>query len=416
MPLQRLEGRHDAALFWQSADWDCFLPASDGIRVAADALAPPAGVAVGRVAKGIFLMGSYLARSVMLTMVAGCLGFSPRLSADPDEPLKVKVVIVTMFEPGADRGDTPGEFQYWVEREHLDKTYPLPAAYHDVLANDQGVIGIVTGIGTAHSASSIMALGLDPRFDLTKAYWLVAGIAGVDPADASLGSAAWAEWVVDGDLAHEIDAREIPRDWPTGYFPLESAEPYPKERKPDPTAPTVAYHLNPALTGWAYELTKDIPLLDGDKLKASRARYTDQPNARKPPFVLKGDTLSSGTFWHGKLLNRWANDWTRYWTYNHGNYVTTAMEDSGTLQSLTNLAHAGKVDLQRVMVLRTASNYDSPPPGRTAAENLAEENSGLYSAYIPSLENAYRVGSRVVHELVGHWGQYRDALPSTQKP
>ncbi|MGC4075145.1 MAG: hypothetical protein QM760_22115 [Nibricoccus sp.] len=29
---------------------------------------------------------------------------------------------------------------------------------------------------------------LDPRFDFSKAYWLVAGIAGVDPADASLGS------------------------------------------------------------------------------------------------------------------------------------------------------------------------------------------------------------------------------------
>jgi purine nucleoside permease len=35
-----------------------------------------------------------------------------------------------------------------------------------------------------------MALGLDPRFDLTKAYWLVAGIAGIDPADGSLGCAA----------------------------------------------------------------------------------------------------------------------------------------------------------------------------------------------------------------------------------
>jgi purine nucleoside permease len=52
-----------------------------------------------------------------------------------------------------------------------------------------------------------MALGMDPRFDLSKAYWLVAGIAGIDPADGSLGSAAWAEWVVDGDIGYEIDAR-----------------------------------------------------------------------------------------------------------------------------------------------------------------------------------------------------------------
>src|SRR5262245_36669472 len=34
--------------------------------------------------------------------------------------IPVKVVVVTMFERGADTGDEPGEFQYWVEREKLD--------------------------------------------------------------------------------------------------------------------------------------------------------------------------------------------------------------------------------------------------------------------------------------------------------
>lgn len=360
-------------------------------------------------------MGFIFARS----LAAGCLAVGLSLlkpggvrGQEPPSPVKVKVVIVTMFEVGKDRGDTPGELQYWAEREHLDATYPLPAAYHDALANQEGVLAVVTGVGTAHSASSIMALGCDPRFDLTEAYWLVAGIAGGDPADASLGSAAWAEWVVDGDLAHEIDAREMPKDWTTGYFPLGSGEPYPKERKDDGTFPPVAYHLNPALTEWAFQLTKEVPLLDGDKLRQSRARYVEHPNARRPPFVLKGDTLSASTFWHGALLDRWANDWTRYWTQGRGNYVTTAMEDSGTLQALGNLAHAGKVDVARVMVLRTVSNYDCPPPGRTAAENLAEENSGVYSAYIPSLENAYRVGSRVVHELTSHWDRYEHQSPA----
>ena len=327
-------------------------------------------------------------------------------AAADEGPLKVKVVVVAMFEVGKDRGDTPGEFQFWVEREHLDKTYPLPAAYHDVLANDAGVIGIVTGEGTAHSASSIMALGCDPRFDLREAYWLVAGIAGVDPADASLGSAAWAEWVVDGDLAHEIDPREMPKDWSTGFIPLEESVPYPPHRKPDSGACQVVYHLNGALTEWAYQLSKDVPLLDNERMKTSRARYTGQPNAQKPPFVLKGDNLASSTFWHGALLDRWANDWVKYWTEGKGNFVTTAMEDTGTMQSLTNLSRAGKVDLRRVMVLRTASNFDQPPPGMTAAQNLAEENSGLYSAYIPSVEAAYRVGSKVVHEIIGHWDRY----------
>ena len=131
-------------------------------------------------------------------------------AAQAQPPIAVRVVVVTMFERGADTGDEPGEFQYWVERENLLRVLPFPQAYHHLRINRSGVLGVVTGVGTARAAATIMALGLDPRFDLSHAYWLVAGIGGVDPADASLGSAAWAEWVVDGDLAHEIDAREIP--------------------------------------------------------------------------------------------------------------------------------------------------------------------------------------------------------------
>ena len=132
------------------------------------------------------------------------------LFAHAQRKIPVKVVVVAMFERGADTRDEPGEYQYWVEREKLDRVIPFPQGYHDLRMNRDGVLGILTGVGTARAAASIMALGMDPRFDLTKAYWLVAGIAGVDPADATLGSAAWAEYVVDADLAHEIDAREIP--------------------------------------------------------------------------------------------------------------------------------------------------------------------------------------------------------------
>ena len=48
---------------------------------------------------------------------------------------------------------------------------------------------------------------------------------GFDPADASIGSAAWAEYLIDGDLSHEIDAREIPEDWPFGYFARYTKDP-----------------------------------------------------------------------------------------------------------------------------------------------------------------------------------------------
>src|SRR4029077_17926716 len=135
-------------------------------------------------------------------------------SLQPAEgPIRVKVVVVAMFERGEDTGDAPGEYQYWVEREHLDEIIDLPAGFHHLRMNKDGVLGLLTGVGTARAAASVMALGLDPRFDLSKAYWLVAGIGGGDPADVSLGSAVWADHVLDGDLSFEIDARQIPETW-----------------------------------------------------------------------------------------------------------------------------------------------------------------------------------------------------------
>ncbi|MFT4047725.1 MAG: purine nucleoside permease [Solimonas sp.] len=361
---------------------------------------------------------SLLFRTLPLGLVALCglaaCGKPPTpLDVGPPPPAEVKVVVVSMFEIGQDSGDAAGEFQLWKERQKLDQRYAF-THHHDLYFNPQtGVLGLVTGMGTANSATAVMALGLDPRFDLSHAYWLVAGIAGFDPEDASVGSAAWAEWLVDGDLAHEIDAREMPKGWPTGYFARGTQVPY---AEPHPPPSGEVFHLNGALTEWAYRLTKDTDLGDSPVLQQRRARYAGFPNAQKPPFVLKGDNLAGMTYWHGKLLNEWANRWTKYWTDGKGEFVSSAMEDTGTAQSLTYLSAAGKADYDRLMVLRTASNYTMQPPGMTAAESLLEDHQGGhgegYSALQMSVEAAYRVGSKVVDEIVKNWAVYRDRIPS----
>lgn len=323
-------------------------------------------------------------------------------------PIPVKVVVVAMFERGADSGDTPGEYQLWVEREHLDRVIPT-AGYHAVRMNSDGVLGLLTGIGTAKAAASVMALGNDPRFDFSQTYWLIAGIGGGDPADVSLGSAVWAEHVLDGDLSYEIDARDIPKDWPTGYVPLRREKPYEQPVRPEPEGEI--YTLNAGLVDWAYRLTRETPLKDTETMRTSRARFTGFPNALKPPFVAKGDTMSSSTFWHGARLDTWANEWTRYYTAGKGNYMISAMEDSGTLQALTFLSRAGRMDLNRVLVLRTVSNYDREAPGSTPAESLKGLVGGAYSAYLPALEAAQTVGGRVVRYLVEHWDACAAAPP-----
>jgi purine nucleoside permease len=332
-----------------------------------------------------------------------CAILEPASSLANDRPIAIKVVVVTMFEAGADTGDRPGELQYWVERNHFDTILPFPQGYHELRLNHDGVLAVLTGTGTAKAAGSIMALGLDPRFDLRKAYWIVAGIAGVDPADASLGSAAWAEWVVDGDLAYEVDAREIPPDWATGFVPLGKSKPYELPRGEDRGE---MYHLNGTLTNWALHLTEHVDLGDSPDLQKERAAYASA-NARRPPYVLKGDTISSSTFFHGAMMSEWANQWVKYHTGAKGNYVTTAMEDTGTLSSLQMLAKARRVDWNRILVLRTASNFDQPPPGITAAQNLARNTGRQYAGYLPALESAWRVGNTVVQEITTHWDKYK---------
>ncbi len=338
------------------------------------------------------------------------------LSAAAQVPARipVKVVVVTMFEIGNDTGDAPGEFQHWAEGEHLTRRFPLPSAYHDAMMNDDGVLGIVTGIGTARAASTIMALGSDPRFDLTHAYWLIAGIGGIDPKTGSLGSAVWSDWVVDGDIAHEIDPREAPKDWPTGYVPLRKSVPYEQPRTDENG---IAFHLNTRLVDWAFRLTQNVKLPDTTDIRERRQSFAGDI-AKRPPFVLRGDNLSASTFWHGKLMNQWARDWVKYQTGGEGTYAICGMEDTGTLQSLTWLSRAGKVDVNRVLVLRTASNYDQQREGITAAESLAETKITHYGAFLPALDTAFRVGDVVVRSIVTNWNEDRDTLPgqAQEKP
>ena len=342
-----------------------------------------------------------------------CLGilglFPPILYPHPvkaqDAHIPVRVVVVTTFEVDQGGQDQGGEFQAWTDQYPLPKHIPFPQGYHELRYNptDQ-VLGIVTGEGTAHAAASITALGHDPRFDLSQAYWVVAAIAGVDPKVASVGSAAWAHYVVDGDLAHEIDAREIPSDWSTGYTPLGHYLPY---QQPVPPTNSIngqnVYTLNGRLVDWAYNFTKHIQLQDDATLQQLRAPYT-QPAAQKPPFVLKGDDLAAGTFWVGALLNTWAEDWVSYWTNGKGTFAMSLEEDTGIMQAITFLGHAHRADPSHVLILRTGSNYTVPPPGTTAAQQLELDEAGGLSAYTESLASAYAVASPVVRQLAADLG------------
>jgi purine nucleoside permease len=339
-----------------------------------------------------------ICRSLSLFLFIGIgIGMSPALRAQ--KPWPIRAVIVSTFEVGADTGDIPGEFQFWVEREHLDEVVDFPGGVHPLRTNkDHTVLGMVSGTTLVNATASMMALGLDPRFDLTHAYFLINGIAGGDPQVVSLGSAAWADYVI-GDVVREIDPREAPKDWPYGKFPTGSWAPNPPALKPTTWFGSNMYALNPKLTAWAFAQTKKLKLGDDEKADQFRAAYTGFPNAQKPPFVTIGTSFASDYYWHGEIMTQFARDWVKLQTGGKGTFAMTEMEDAGFMNAIMRLNEMHRVDANRVMVLRAASNYSEQHAGETALESIETPYSGMRIA----LESAYLCGSTVLHSILAHW-------------
>lgn len=347
----------------------------------------------------------------------GCM---PELSGEDEgasttgsgsQPIAVKVVVAAMFERGETRGDEPGEIQLWIERLGLDIEYEFTLGQDVLYMNDDGVMAILLGGGIPNATASIMALGLDDRFDLRDSYWLVAGIAGGDPEDLSLGSAAWARHVVDGDLLYEIDGREIPDDWPYGMVPLGGERPTddPDDLIGGWTVDTIIYTLNEQLVNWAFSITRDTEIPDAPGMSEYRKHYDTYPVAQRPPFVTIGDTLSASTYWHGEKLNQWANDWLRLYGGKDAEFMTSNMEDSGTLTGLARLARVGRIDMDRVLVLRTASNFTMPPADKSASWSHEQP---YPDGGRPAIEAAFVVGNVVVQALLDGWDEYQHTVPT----
>ena len=161
----------------------------------------------------------------------------------------------------------------------LDIVIPVPGlstSFPDVRCDAAGLCLMTTAMGFANAATSVSALVLSDAFDLRGTYFLIAGVAGVDPNDGTLGGAYWARYVIDGGLRHEIDPRQIPQGWSSGLLGLGARDP---NQKPTWGAGTEVYALNPALAARALALSEHMALADDDTARAYRATYPQPPPA-----------------------------------------------------------------------------------------------------------------------------------------
>ena len=359
---------------------------------------------------------------ILVVSLAALLALASARSATA--PVEIPVLVITTYESGKDRGDTPGELQYWAEREDLSVETRVPGVDHPLLSNGKGLYAMVSGT-TSRCALQIMALATDPRFDLTHTYFVLSGIGGGLPRVMSLASAVWVERVLDGNPAFEIDSREIPAAWPYGLVAIGATKPGEGSANVDSVPPagvsndssggvgTVAFKLNPALVAWAYAQTKAVAIPSNDAVRAFGRRFKGYPVALEEPSVILGDSIGSDRFFHGEIMTRWAEDWDRLYTRGAGRLAISDCEDAGVCLALQRLSQMGRVDFRRLLILRTACNFTVPPTGVTAEQSLfgdtISDSSGV--AYLPALEADYRVGSVVAHRLLEGWPAYREKTP-----
>ena len=341
-----------------------------------------------------------------LLLLATCPAYYGARAAEPANAaghaaqLPVKVLIINLFSL---------EAAPWLEALRPTQEIPVPGLSSDypmVRCNSEAICQMTTGMGHANAAASMMAVLYSGAFDLRKTYFVIAGIAGIDPLRGTIGSAAWARYAVDSGIAHEIDARELPHGWQDGYFGVLTDAP---DQVPRFDYRTEVFRLDEVLLQKALALSHAATLEDSEDIRAYRQHYPRAP-ANQPPTVIQCDTLSGDTWWSGRRLGDHARRWTGLLTDGKGVYCTTQQEDNATLNALTRGSRSGLIDLRRVAVLRTGSDFDRPYPHQGVLESMQAQRA-MGSAVRISADNLVRAGMPLVEAIVRDWNLWQDGVP-----
>ena len=217
-------------------------------------------------------------------------------------------------------------------------------------------------MGEINSAATVMALTFSDKLDLRSTYFIISGIAGVNPKHGTLGSVAIAKYAVQVALQYEIDARSIPDDWDTGYLAFGTQSPF---EYPSIIYGTEVYELNEALRDIVYKFAGAANMSDSKETNRYRLRYSgmgrDFVPGTQPPAVIKCDAATSDVYFSGTLLSTAFERTSAVWTNGSAEYCMTAQEDNATLEALVRAAAAGFVDFGRVIVMRAGSFAPGPP-------------------------------------------------------
>lgn len=190
------------------------------------------------------------------------------------------------------------------------------------------------------------------------------------------------------------------------YVPQGSTSP---TQYPQSIYGTEVFEVNDALRQIAIGFAQTASLNDSADAKAYRAHYATT-NAYKAgsegPSVLGCDVATSDVYFSGALLSEAFENTTKLFTNGSAVYCTTAQEDNATLEALLRGAIKKLTDFSRIIVMRTASDFDRPYIGE--ADNVADANlQNLFYAnqggFEPAIQNIYLAGIKVVEGILNGW-------------
>ncbi|KAI0773067.1 purine nucleoside permease [Trametes elegans] len=325
-----------------------------------------------------------------------------------DTRIAPKVFLIGMFGSEGDAWHGIPDFNV------LERNISVPGfspRFPDAHCTKNGdICQLVTDEGEINAASTIAALVHSPLFNLTQTYFFIAGIAGISPKMGTLGSATFARYAVQVALQFEIDGREKPADFSTGYIPQGSTSP---SQYPQTIYGTEVYEVNNDLRALAIAFAQTAVLADDTPSQQYRRQYSSRPefaHGAAPPAVIPCDTATADVFWSGELLSTAFEHAVALFTNRTAAYCTSQQEDSATLGALLRGALARRVDFARVLVMRTVSDFDRPADGQTAAANLFAGTPGFEVA----IKNIAAAGVPVVNAIVAQWEtRFRAGVPAS---
>ena len=267
-----------------------------------------------------------------------------------EKRLPVKVLILPKFEVGEISGDFPGEAQYFYdeyfrngEEYEIDGSEGTNKIYYK-----DGVAMCTVGQGKVNAALNTTAVLTDKRFDFSDAYILSVGCGGAAKDYGRFGDVYVISSVVDYDLGHWADSRELKSKDAATWFHDKSYDGH------------AVVKLDKNLTERAFAQIEKVKLDTTAKTENFlQKEYFGEEWANRQPKVMKGTSMTADRYWKGIYDHQ--NALLMAKTYEcEDPYAMTEMEDIAVAQAVK---RCGMQD--RLIILRVAVNIDVFPSDTT---------------------------------------------------